>query len=137
MKTELTIENKQKFFALHFGQEVHALKMSKKDVVSTVDEISFRKDISEDYLYLNPLSSITDEDAKRLAVIEADFRTSDVFKRGRQLANSVEDCQYSVGNFKTVMLITDYLRSKGYALPWMGLSVDEMVQAGWIKLKEA
>jgi hypothetical protein len=30
--------------------------------------------------------------------------------------------------------IVDYLRSKGYALPWMGLSVEEMVQAGWIKL---
>lgn len=31
--------------------------------------------------------------------------------------------------------IVDYLRSKGYALPWMGYSVEDMVQAGWIKLK--
>jgi len=29
---------------------------------------------------------------------------------------------------------SDYLRSKGYAFPWMGLSVNEMVEAGWIKL---
>lgn len=32
--------------------------------------------------------------------------------------------------------IVDYLRSKGYALPWMGYSVEDMVQAEWIKLKE-
>lgn len=32
------------------------------------------------------------------------------------------------------ILITDYLRSKGYALPWMGLSVEEMISAGWIRL---
>jgi hypothetical protein len=30
----------------------------------------------------------------------------------------------------------DYLRSKGYALPWMGLSVDELVEYGWVKLKD-
>ena len=29
----------------------------------------------------------------------------------------------------------DYLRSKGYALPWLGLSVEEMIEAGWIKIK--
>lgn len=32
--------------------------------------------------------------------------------------------------------LLDYLRSKGFALPFMGISVEEMVQAGWIKLKE-
>ena len=30
----------------------------------------------------------------------------------------------------------DYLRNKGYALPWMNLSVQDMVDYGWIKLKE-
>lgn len=30
--------------------------------------------------------------------------------------------------------IVDYLRSKGYALPYMGLSVKKMVEYGWIKL---
>ncbi|TDO21917.1 hypothetical protein [Pedobacter duraquae] len=33
--------------------------------------------------------------------------------------------------------IVDYLRSKGYALPWMGLSVEKQIEYGWIKLKEA
>jgi len=30
----------------------------------------------------------------------------------------------------------DFLRSKGYALPFMGLSVDELVNYGWIKFKQ-
>ena len=30
----------------------------------------------------------------------------------------------------------DYLRSKGYALPWMDLSVEDLVEYGWVKLKE-
>jgi len=31
--------------------------------------------------------------------------------------------------------IVDYLRSKGYALPYMDLSVDDLVNYGWVKLK--
>jgi hypothetical protein len=32
--------------------------------------------------------------------------------------------------------IVDFLRSKSYALPWNGISVKEMIEWGWIKLKE-
>ena len=31
---------------------------------------------------------------------------------------------------------SDCLRSKGYALPYMDLSVDNLIEYGWIKLKE-
>lgn len=30
--------------------------------------------------------------------------------------------------------IYDYLRSKGYAVPWNGITVEELVELGWIKL---
>jgi len=30
----------------------------------------------------------------------------------------------------------DYLRSKGYAVDWMGLTVNQMINYGWIKLQE-
>lgn len=33
------------------------------------------------------------------------------------------------------MQVVDFLRSKGYVLPWMGLSVEQLVEFGWIKLK--
>lgn len=32
--------------------------------------------------------------------------------------------------------IVDFLRSKGYALPWNGISVEEQIEFGWIKLKK-
>lgn len=34
------------------------------------------------------------------------------------------------------IMIVDFLRSKGYALPYMGLSVDQQISYGWVKLKE-
>lgn len=30
----------------------------------------------------------------------------------------------------------DYLRSCGYALPWLGISVEEQIKRGWVKLIE-
>lgn len=30
----------------------------------------------------------------------------------------------------------DFLRSKGYAVPYMGISVEEQIQYGWIKIKQ-
>lgn len=32
--------------------------------------------------------------------------------------------------------IVDYLRSKSYAIPYNGLSVDQLIKYGWVKLKE-
>lgn len=34
-----------------------------------------------------------------------------------------------------ILNVMDYLRSKGYAVPWMDLSVDDLVEYGWITLK--
>lgn len=32
--------------------------------------------------------------------------------------------------------VIDYLRSNGYCLPWMGLSVEQLQEYGWIQLKQ-
>ena len=48
----------------------------------------------------------------------------------------ISGTMWGIPDPKTVIVITDYLRSKGYALPWMGLSVEEMIEYRWIKLKE-
>jgi hypothetical protein len=36
-----------------------------------------------------------------------------------------------------ILKMSDYLRTKGYALPWMDLSVEDLVEYGWVKLKES
>ena len=38
-------------------------------------------------------------------------------------------------NFNIEQYEIDYLRSKGYALPYMDLSVEDLISYGWIKLK--
>lgn len=38
---------------------------------------------------------------------------------------------------ENILHVYDYLRSRGYALPWFGLLVEELVNRGWVKLKEA
>ena len=40
---------------------------------------------------------------------------------------------YAYASVETI----DYLRFNGYALDWMGLSVQEMIDAGWAKLDES
>lgn len=45
---------------------------------------------------------------------------------------SRSSCEWNTYNHQHVY---DYLRSKRYAIPWMGLSVKELVNRGWVKLK--
>ena len=125
MKAEINNENKAKFFALYWGQKVI------KDDVSQLLYVSPNINLEHDSWYLNlkPLSSISDEDRN---VVSTYYNT-----------NLIKIDEYGGfepwydGNFKPWRSIQiDYLRSKGYALPWMGLSVEEIVEAGWIKLTE-
>ena len=63
------------------------------------------EDFKNWWLELKPLSEISNEDALEIS----DFVYAD-----RKV---------------------DYLRSKGYAIPWNGISVEEMIEFGWVKLK--
>lgn len=42
---------------------------------------------------------------------------------------------FSSENQNAIDTAIDYLRSKGYALPYLGISVEEQIEFGWIKLK--
>lgn len=112
---ENTLENKAKFFLMHFKSEAI---WRDTDMDEEIDEvawefINFEYLDETDYLELKPISSITDEHA-----IIIGYRDSDHFKID---ANE---------NF-----LKDELRQMGYAIEWMGLSVEELVNFGWIKLK--
>ena len=39
-----------------------------------------------------------------------------------------------LGEEKIYSFYTDFLRSKGYAIPFLGMSVEEMKKLGWIKI---
>jgi hypothetical protein len=158
MKAEINLENKAKVFALYWGQEV--MKGVWKNAQHPPLKITFDT-IGQCHNYrleLKPLSLISDEDKKVLVnilfteTINTHIGLSKTcnpdFGFSFWVLGLKEYCFYwdfdviclekGNGNYlpDSIKFIyaSDYLRSKGYALPWMGLSVEDMVEAGWIKL---
>lgn len=106
---ENTLSNRGKFFAQYQDQKI-AKSSIDHDYTSNVkgNSISIR-----DYLELKPLSSITDDDAKSLG-----YRCAEHFKTE---ANE--------------SFWKDELRNLGFAVEWNGLSVEDQINYGWVKLK--
>ena len=75
------------------------------------------------FLQLKPLSKITDEDAISM------YRG---LKRNYESANQFLEDYKSIGFLEQSEV--DFLRSKGYAVPFMEYSVDELVKMGWVQL---
>ena len=159
MKTQNTLENKSKFFAQYWGQ--HVLYFS-SDFLRKIDNLTLDSIENDDFLELKPLSQISDEDAINVAKLVSPMLFEGRGKNGGHYIDKSETWWYSVKhNGKTLMVDidldgyifeydeveeykrpsrsligTDYLRSKGYALPWMDLSVEDLVEYGWVKLKK-
>ena len=115
MKAEINNENRRKFEALYFGQDVFWSCREPMEKTNILDARKLARPFSKyDAIELKPLSLISDEDRKvGIEFIEKVLPVSEKF---------------------AILFTTDFFRSRGYAVPWMALSVEEMVQAGWIKL---
>lgn len=140
MKTENNLENKAKFFAQYWGQEIVKWNFSAgghSSMKLTVDDIRLNAPNESDFfLELTLLSQITDEDALFIGgLIDLGyFDKKDIIELTKGCINSA--IKGSSANIICWVNIFDYLRSKGYALPWMDLSVEDLVEYGWIKLKD-
>lgn len=79
------------------------------------------------FLQLKPLSKITDKDAEYIMQLEGfiDGFLSDDF------LNFLNDLKKGHCN---KFQVVDYLRSKGYALPFMEYSIDDLVLFRWLQL---
>lgn len=132
---ENTLENKSKFFALYWGQKV--LYVGGVGLVN-IGSGGWSLRHPDFFLELKPLSSISDEDLIECYHLHSAFIAYDYtmdFKPVLEMAThwrtngGIKDiirCQYTI----------DFLRSRGYALPCMGLSVEQLINYGWIKLNE-
>jgi len=142
---ENTIENKAKFFAQYWGKIYGYIpKHNNKEVfqqeVGCVQWIAHLKGSEEMFLRLTPLSLISDEDAIEVARISWSYNE---FQKSKYEMKEImiEDAKELLlkdnpfGYPKQPQLI-DYLRSKGYALPFNGLSVEKQIEYGWIKQRE-
>lgn len=164
---ENTLENKAKFFAQYWGQNVLTRPKSDNKKWILGEEVSIHSALSKsgyDYQYfleLKPLSSITDDDAYQVARIVSPMLFEGNGENGGHFIDKSEPLWHSIKHKKKVMMVdidfdgyvfeyrddeegytrpsyslagADYLRSKGYAMPYMRLSVEKLQEYGWIKL---
>ena len=174
-----TLENKAKFFAQYWGQEVLFHNNLNQNLIIHGYNL-FNLPLEEYFLELKPLSSISDDDAIEVAklahqindgweiekrdpktiFLKRNGNVNDVFglriglfysadmtawhrfmptkRREKTEQYPVNLCIYNLTDTKPLpyIAIVDYLRSKGYALDWNGISVKEQIELGWIKLKK-
>ena len=149
---EKTLENRLKLYSTYLGSDIIIdsdcfQSEGKNEIIKTklvsihlrgsIECDGWIPEITHTYLELKPLSSITDEELVKIAQfyeptahnvklendqIEFDFIYGD---KGASGAIEISD-GYCL----------DWLRSNGFVTEWMGLSVETMIEFGWIKLKE-
>ena len=148
-----TLENKNRFFAQYWGQ--HLIIMG--SFLRIIDHVTLCNIENDDILQLKPLSKISDEDAFEIGCLincwtkwerKEDWFRDDKMKETHILSGRgfAKACDKSFGagmthpfhdnNSTDILTAYDYLRSKGYALPYMDLSVEDLIDYGWIKLEE-
>tara|TARA_X000001382_G_scaffold25412_3_gene15999 strand:+ start:7841 stop:8245 length:405 start_codon:yes stop_codon:yes gene_type:complete len=130
-----TLENKQRFLGHYLGQEVFNID-NETDIKLTPLCIQWTNDIRNGYLKLTSLENITDEDAIEIAAIHyhnlsKELLKPDVIQLVKTMLLAHKDCEEIL-----ICEISDYLRSKGYALPYLGLSVEQLIHFGWIQIRE-
>jgi hypothetical protein len=147
-----TQENKAKFFAQYWGQELKTSDVHKNKGLKPleINAHSIQYVDNHSYLELAPLSQLTREDAifiyckkngifrtERVSLVEYTFSNNvlsiDIYSPDYSSELTPKDYIY-INNLS--VYLSDYLRSKGYAIPYMGLSVETLIEYGWIKLKE-
>jgi hypothetical protein len=124
-----TLENKERFFAQYWDQNILCDGQRANYFVSDYFENLMS---AACWLLLTPLSAITDEDA-----MSCGFRINDDeedYLYGMSARNVFSYDYRCYGDFMLGICLIDHLRSKGYALPWMGISVEDQIEYGWIKL---
>jgi len=137
MKIEISnYDAQKKFNALYWGQPVGEtwVAIGYKDTKVCQAQDGFR-------LRLKSVNDISDEDAIEIAKmysLNINKNEYSVYKNdfGKTFVSWGETYleKLLIDDVLTKSESVDYLRSKGYALPYLGLSVQDLINAGWVKL---
>lgn len=127
---------KCRFFGQYFEQIIaKETKYPNSPTINTTTVLLINE-LSNYHLELKPLSKIADEDcilifnkfypnAIRYADAEKIYDIKNAIK-----SNFSEDVIID----EDFIFYTDFMRSKGYAVPFMEYSVDDLVSFGWVRL---
>lgn len=133
---------KCRFFAQYWGQNVLGSTHFKNtkavmfnyDLFGSLNTskglISATEAFKTYFLWLKPLSKITDEDVEELLPYVS-FQFSSKYtdeQIKKEIKKSVLDTEMIPSE------LFDFLRSKGYALPFMNYSVADLISFGWVQL---
>ena len=132
---ENTIENKRLFVASHWGQHIFNYDDGSGHFKKL--EVSFRalRDCNAyDYLSLRDVKSITDSEC--IEFYNYLFYTVDTSDESKieYIRDTLKDEDFE--DDWGMRSSYDFLRSKGFAVPFMGMSIDKLVEYRWIKLEE-
>jgi hypothetical protein len=124
---------KCRFFAQYWGQ-FYEFKNTKTTWRINEGAFPLEKEGNE-RLILTDLKNITNEDAIDVAKIFG--MTEDFEFIGKILCNTIfdnSDSESETTIYNSNAKAVDYLRSKGYALPFMEYSVKDLVSFDWVRL---
>lgn len=163
MKSEINNENRRKFEALYINQDVYRSHRVPNECGILTPRLLARPQSKYDWLELKSISSISDADAFEVAKMVCGKKPYSVESTANKTAIKCSDdinphekhlisiwdstCNISyqfkkgeewvyLHNHNQIQTF-DFLRSKSYALPFLGLSVEEMYKAGWFILVPA
>ncbi len=112
---------KCRFFSQYYGLKVAFIPSYPDGNDLIKSKVSLIREIQ--YIELKPLSKITDEDAISMF---------------RGVERNYTDAKQFLDDYKAIGFLeqseADYLRSKGYALPFMEYSVEDLISFGWVRL---
>lgn len=135
-------EMKEKYFAQHHGQKLmmygQGVLMQPKTVTGyRIDRMREGGYSYKEYLLLTPLDQISDEDAIEVAtLVYKDLHNWSPKEQVKFGKDAVTDVLSGSFKFEKTLEIVDFLRSRGYALPWNGHSVEELIEAGYCQLRK-
>ena len=133
---ENTLENKLRFFLQYFNTESIWKTSELDEDVDCVDwELKNLKYLNNtDYLKLKPISKVTENELVECSTIYGIKVPSKII--GYSLISRIVDRNCTIPTeVRNLLGVIDYLRSKGYALPFMNLSVEDLVSYGWLVLE--
>lgn len=152
MDIKNTLENKAAFFALYNGQWVYQHHRIRNGGFIRMSGLALR----DGWLELESLSCITNSDAIEIAKMNHWDKTNILeiysglrsgsydnvsqkllgfafnFTKGKTKRTRHAEIYWSTLNQKQV----DYLRSKGYLLPFRDITTEELIEFDWAKLKQ-